>query len=146
MGALSLRLDGTLNPGCRIMAGLRTYPHPPFCRNLPSYKSIIRPGVWKLRATVPYESNKFSIDFQLSQRVWNDNLPIGTPEFQNSNGLKLLESTRLPLGKTRSNERWTISVQIPWLLACNREAALSLSEYPHCWSASAINASCRISC
>lgn len=52
MGALSLRLDGTLKPGWRIMAGLRTYPHPPFWRNLPSYKSIIKPGVWKLSATV----------------------------------------------------------------------------------------------
>ena len=52
MGALSLRLDGTLNPGCRIIAGLRTYPHPPFWRNFPSYKSIIKPGVWKLSATI----------------------------------------------------------------------------------------------
>jgi len=61
---------------------------------------------------------------------------MGTPAFQNSWGLKLDESTRLPLGKTRSKERETISAQAAGLLACSLEAALSLNENPHCCNAS----------
>ena len=29
-----------------MTAGLRTYPHPPFSRNFPVFRFIIRPGVW----------------------------------------------------------------------------------------------------
>jgi len=58
-GAASLRCDGMLNDGWRIMDGFKTYPHPPFCRNLPSYRSIINPGVWKLSATaIPIHQTK----------------------------------------------------------------------------------------
>lgn len=37
--------------GWHKKAGFRMYPHSPFCRNLPWFKSICSPGVWKFRAT-----------------------------------------------------------------------------------------------
>ena len=169
VGMFSLMFDGMLNPGWRIMAGLRTKPQPPFWRNLPSYKSIMRPGVWKFSATVCIQSIKPTnpcwtnvvyitkfwkcLHKQVERKETNKKvnlwttkiyIPRGTPAFQNSWGLKLLESTRLPLGKTRRRDRWTNSAQAPGLLAWTREAELSLNENPHCCIVSASNQSLRM--
>lgn len=37
--------------GWHMNAGFRLYPHCPFCRNLPWFRSICSPGVWKFKAT-----------------------------------------------------------------------------------------------
>lgn len=37
--------------GWHMNAGFRLYPHWPFCRNLPWFRSICSPGVWKFKAT-----------------------------------------------------------------------------------------------
>lgn len=67
-----------------ITAGLSRQPHPPLARNLPSYTSIIWPGVWKFSATVQENRKRVKIALEplqhLQQGVFQK--PAGPPFYQ----------------------------------------------------------------
>ena len=88
-----------------MMAGRRTYPQLPFCRNQAVFRSIISPAVWKFIDT-----------------IWQ-------PHFHRSWGFMLLESMRMGLGYTRDRKCLLWFTKSPGLSLARRKARVSWKEH-----------------